>query len=283
MEPDFEVGGGDDLIAGWQSGGGQAVLVLHGGPGLSEYTESLLPELVDAYTVIRYQQRGLPPSTTSGPFGIGTQVQDVLRVIDALKLVRPLVLGHSWGGHLAMHLLAASADRVAGALIVDPLGAVGDGGAADLDRILGERAAPAAARRAHELDQKAMRGEGSEEDAIEGLSLVWPGYFGDPAKAPPMPPMRISLPAYAKTFESIQEHFERGTLVSRLPEVQVPTHFLLGEMSPIPPLHGLASASLIPGADAEIVPGCGHFPWLERKGSVRSALDRLAERSATTT
>ncbi len=181
-----------------------------------------------------------------------------------------------------MHLLVTSADRVAGALIVDPLGAVGDGGAADLHRILGERAAPAAARRARELDQKAMRGEGSEEDAIEGLSLWWPGYFGDPAKALPMPAMRISLPAYAKTFESIGEHFERGTLVSRLPEVPVPTHFLLGELIPIPPLHGLASASLIPGAGVEVVPGCGHFPWLEREGSVRSALDRVAERSAAT-
>ncbi len=55
LEPDFEVGGGDDLISGWKAGEGRVVLVLHGGPGLREYTETLLPELVDAYTVIRYQ------------------------------------------------------------------------------------------------------------------------------------------------------------------------------------------------------------------------------------
>jgi pimeloyl-ACP methyl ester carboxylesterase len=273
--PDFEVAAGSSLIAGWKTGTGPPLVLLHGGPGLSEYTESLLPELTDAYTVIRFQQRGLEPSTTEGPFDVETHLADTIAVLDHLGLDRPLIAGHSWGGHLAMHLMAAYPDRVAAALVLDPLGAVGDGGESDLARILGERATPKAAARAEELDQKALRGEGTAADAIEGLTLIWPGYFADPATAPPMPPMEMSVAVYAQTFESIRRHFQRQTLVSRLPKVTIPTIFLLGEKSPIPAAHGVASAALMPNAKARVLADCGHIIWLDRPGAVREGLDDL--------
>jgi pimeloyl-ACP methyl ester carboxylesterase len=42
------------------------VLVLHGAPGMSDCIAPLAAELEDAFGVIRYQQRGLAPSATSG-------------------------------------------------------------------------------------------------------------------------------------------------------------------------------------------------------------------------
>jgi len=274
----FEVGTGDHRLVGWKTGSGPVVVVLHGGPGLSEYTESLLPELTDHHTVVRYQQRGLAPSTTAGPFDVETQVADVLSVLNELGQDRAVVIGHSWGGHLLMHLMAAHPDRVAAGLVIDPLGAVADGGEADLGRILGERITPEAAARAAELDERALRGEGTPADAIEGLGLVWPAYFPDPSSAPPMPPMEISLAAYGETFDSIREHFERQTLVSLLPKTNVPTLFLLGEQSPIPATHGIASAALMPNAEVRVLPGCGHFVWLDQPGSVGAGLDSLITR-----
>jgi pimeloyl-ACP methyl ester carboxylesterase len=76
-----EVPGGS--IAGWQVGAGPAVLLLHGGPGLSDYTFPLAAELDDAFGVIGYQQRGLPPTVTSGPFDIEQHVADAIAVLDA--------------------------------------------------------------------------------------------------------------------------------------------------------------------------------------------------------
>jgi len=276
--PDFEFGTGSSRIAGWKTGTGPPVLLLHGGPGLSDYMESLLPELTDAYTVIRFQQRGLAPSTTEGPFDVETTLADTIAVLDGLGLDRPVIAGHSWGGHLLMHLIAAHPDRVAAALVLDPLGAVKDGGEADLSRILGERTTPEAAARAAELDEKALRGEGTSADQIEGLALVWPGYFADPATAPPMPPMEISVEAYSQIFESIRQHFERQTLVSLLPNISVPTRFLLGEKCPIPPAHGIASAALLRDAEARVLADCGHFIWMDRPGAVREGLDDLSGR-----
>ena len=263
------------VITASQTGSGAPVLLLHGGPGLSDYTAPLAAELDDAFTVIRFQQRGLEPSTTAGPFDIDRHVADAVAVLDAAGAGQAYVIGHSWGGHLAMHLAARHQDRLLGLVAVDPLGAVPDGGASDLDRILAERVPPELAARAQELDQRAMAGEGTAEDALEGLAIVWPGYFSSPGKAPPMPPLSLSLECYAGTFASIHAHFERKTLERSLPSLTIPAVFLLGAASPIPPQHGVASAALIPGARQMIEDDCGHFLWLERPGSVRRALQSI--------
>jgi pimeloyl-ACP methyl ester carboxylesterase len=267
----------EGAIVAWQSGQAQGVpvLILHGGPGLSDYTAPLADELDDAYRVIRYQQRGLAPSTLSGPFEVENHVADAIAVLDAAGIERAYVVGHSWGGHLAMHLALAHEDRLLGLVIVDPLGAVGDGGMSDLGRILGERATPELAQRARELDDRAMAGEGTAEEALESLAIIWPGYFSSPEKAPPMPDISLSGRCYAETGASVGKHLENKTLERALPEVTTPTVFVLGAASPIPPEHGIASAALIPTATYEVVDDCGHFIWLERPGAVRRALDRI--------
>ena len=273
-ELEIPVPGG--VVHVWRHGSGPPVLVLHGGPGLSEYTEPLVGELEGGFTVYRYQQRGLAPSTRSGPFDVATHVADAVAVLDGIGVDRAYIVGHSWGGHLAMHLAAQHPDRFLGLVAVDPLGAVPDGGEADLERILTERISPEGATRARaELDRRALAGEGTPEDALDGFAIVWPGYFASPADAPPVPALAMSVRCFADTFESIRDEFTRGTLQATLPRIHVPAVFLLGAASPIPPEHGIASAALIPGARYEVLDDCGHFVWLERPGSVRRVLDSL--------
>jgi pimeloyl-ACP methyl ester carboxylesterase len=263
------------VVAASQTGSGEPVLVLHGGPGLSDYTASLAAELADGFRVIRFQQRGLEPSTTSGPFTIEQHVTDAIAVLDAAGVDRAHVVGHSWGGHFAMHLAVRHQDRLLGLIAVDPLGAVSDGGESDLGRILTERMSPELAARAQELERRSEAGEGTMDDAVEGLSLIWPGYFAAPDKAPPMPALRLSPQCFAGTFESIHSHFERQTLERSLPSLTIPTVFVLGADSPIPPKHGVASAALVPGASHIIEDDCGHFLWLEHPGVVRRALETI--------
>ncbi len=170
------------------------MLILHGGPGLSDYTSSLAAELAEDFTVYRYQQRGLRPSTTSGPFTVETHVSDVVAVLGAIESEQIFLVGHSWGGHLAMHVAVTHPERLLGLVVVDPLGAVGDGGESDMAQIMGERTAPEAAARAAELDDRAMRGEGTPGDAMEALAIVWLAYFATPSEAPPMPIMDMFAP-----------------------------------------------------------------------------------------
>jgi proline iminopeptidase len=264
------------VIAASQTGSGAPVLILHGGPGLSDYTASLAAEFADGFCVIRFQQRGLEPSTTSGPFNIEQHVADAIAVLDAAGADRAYVIGHSWGGHFAMHLAAQHQDRLRGLVVVDPLGAVPDGGEGDLARILTERLSPERAAGVQELEQRAEAGEATIGDALQGLALLWPGYFAAPDKAPPMPALELSPECYAGTFDSIHAHFERKTLERSLPSLTIPTVFVLGADSPIPPQHGVASAGLVPGARHIIEDDCGHFLWLEHPGAVRRALETIS-------
>jgi proline iminopeptidase len=160
-------------LVGWVRGDGPPVLLLHGGPGLSyDYLDGLDAELGDGYRAATFQQRGLEPSTTDGPFDIARAVADVVAVLDALGWDRAWILGHSWGGHLLLHVAVAAPERMLGGLAVDPLGGVGDGGAADFEARLTARTPLDAAARAIELDERAMRGEGTPEAMEESLRLL---------------------------------------------------------------------------------------------------------------
>jgi pimeloyl-ACP methyl ester carboxylesterase len=267
------VNGGE--LVGWVQGSGRRVLLLHGGPGLSfDYLEEVANEIGDGYEVAAYQQRGLAPSTAEAPYDVDTQVGDVAAVLDALGWDTATVVGHSWGGHLALHVAVALTERLDGVLCLDPLGAVGDGGTAEFEAEMLARTPEDVRKKAKELDEEAMAGNGTVESALEGLRLMWPAYYADPSTAPPMPPTRLSLDAYPLTWESVKEKLP--ALESALPSVSVQVGFVAGGGSPMPLSASTDSADRIPGAWVDVVPNAGHLPWYEQPGCVRRALQRLA-------
>jgi len=184
---------GGELV-GWVQGSGPRVLLLHGGPGLSfSYLDPLADELGEGYEVASYQQRGVQPSTAGSPYDVPTYIADVAHVLDALRWDRATVVGHSWGGHLALYLAARLADRVVAVLSVDPLGAVGDGGEQEFEAAIYERTPEEIRLRAQELDEQALRGEGTVNQLEQSLRLVWPAYFPSWESAAPMPDITGSV------------------------------------------------------------------------------------------
>jgi pimeloyl-ACP methyl ester carboxylesterase len=263
-------------LGGWVVGDGVPVLLLHGGPGLSfEYLDELGSELGDGFQVAGYQQRGLEPSTAEGPFTIAQAINDTLAVLEFLNWSRALIVGHSWGGQLALRLVAAAPQRLLGVLAVDPLGIVGDGGMAAFEAEMFARTPKDRRERAHELDERAMAGQGTPEEALESLSIVWPAYFADPDNAPPMPPVRMSVPAYSGIITEVMTGLDE--VADALRTGEVPYGVIAGAGSPMPwGQAARASAELSPRPVLTVVPGAGHFPWLDVPGCVRDALQRLA-------
>ncbi len=254
---------------------------MHGGPGLSDYTEGLAAELAPRFDTIRYQQRGLPPTIIRDPYTVEAHVSDAIALLDGLGIDRAWAIGHSWGGHLALHVAAAYPQRLLGLVVVDGLGGVGDGGEHDFEGRLSAGLTPEQASRAKELDERAMRGEGPEEDAIESRRIYWPNYFAHPEAAPPMPPMHVSLACYAQTFESVREHLAQRTLERGLPSYRGPTLFIHGRQDPIPNEVAEQTAALIAGAHVAILEDCGHIPWMEKAGAIRNAVMALTTPKAT--
>lgn len=265
-----EVAGG--RIVGWRTDeSGPPALLLHGGPGLSDYLDSLALELAGVLTTARYQQRGLTPSLIEGPRGVDTHVADAVAVLDALGWDRVWLVGHSWGGHLAMHVAIAHPERLLGLIVLDGLGAVGDGGMSELGPNLTAALPEEDRARVEELDSRDDRGEATEAERLEQMRLVWPYYFGDPGAAPPMPAFRMD-PTAIETWASIVDHFERRTLELGLPAVTMPVLITHGERSPVPPAEAERTAALMPDARLAIHAGRGHFPWLEEPGIVRGLI-----------
>ena len=139
---------------------------------LGEFGDLLAEQLGESWSVVRYQQRGLSPSTALGPFTVEQEVRDLLMVCDGLDCDAIWVLGHSWGGHLAMHALVAAADRFRVAVIVEPLGAVSDGGRGAMFKHFASSLGPAEAAEWTRLEElSTTRGLSPEQDAAQ-MSLL---------------------------------------------------------------------------------------------------------------
>jgi pimeloyl-ACP methyl ester carboxylesterase len=262
------------LIGGRRAGSGPPVLLLHGGPGLGfDYLRDLAEELAQENDVAWYQQRGQEPSAAAPPNTVTADVGDARRVLDTLVWERAYVVGHSWGGHLALHVAEAMPERLLGVLAVDPLGSIGDGRWPEFDEEMFRRTPEDVRDRARELDELSMAGEADDELALEGMRLVWPAYFADPEHAPPMPELRMASARSAEMVPSILA--ELPALEAGLPAIRVPVGFVHGSRSPMPVAASTDAAERIPGAWVEVVEGAGHFVWVEAPGAVRASLRRL--------
>ena len=274
MEP-LTVRPPEGTIQAWRFGGeGLPVVLRHGGPGMSaSYLDPLVQLLTGPFSPILYQQRGLLPTTVGEPFTVETHVADAAAVIDEAVGGRAWIVGHSWGGYLALHVLVTCPERLAGAIIIDPLGAH-----VEVMAEFGERMeAPLAdgqRARVEEIEAKEEAGTATAEESMEAFRLVWPSYFADPSAAPPMPDIELAVPAFAATMASVREHDQAGTLVRGLPAVPagVPVLFVHGAASPMPMRASTETARLIPHAHVEIVDGAGHFTWHERPDHVRDVI-----------
>jgi pimeloyl-ACP methyl ester carboxylesterase len=200
-------------------------------------------------------------------------VSDARRVLDVLGWDRAYVVGHSWGGHLALHIAEALPERLFGVLAVDPLGSVGDGCWPEFDEEMFRRTPEGLRARARELDELTTAGAADDELALEQMRIVWPAYFADPEQAPPMPEVRMASECSAQMGQSILA--ELPALEAGLPQIKVPVGFVHGSKSPMPVAASTGAAERIPDAWVDVIPGAGHFVWVEAPGAVRASLRRL--------
>jgi pimeloyl-ACP methyl ester carboxylesterase len=258
------------------TGDGPDLLLLHGGPGISDYMALLAAETC-GWRGIHYQQRGLAPSTTDGPFTVARHVADAIAVLDGLGVERTVVLGHSWGAHLALQVAMAVPDRVTGVVTIDGLGPHGDGHAPELGAELRARLTPEQARRNAEIDERLSGPDGSDADLVASTALLWGSYFADRGQVAPLPEdLRASLACANGTFGSlITEEFADDAFAGRLGGLTVPVVVLAGAASPMPVVAGEEIARLLPHGELVVVPDAGHLPWFEHPGCVADALARL--------
>jgi proline iminopeptidase len=260
-------------LRGHRRGSGPPALLLHGGAAVPDYLGGLADELAGTFTTYRDTQRGTSPSGGRPPYTIEAHMEDALFVLDTFGIDRAWAIGHSWGGHLALHLLVAHPERLLGVVAVDPLGAF-VGAFVEMDSARRSALSADENARLDSIEARRRMGEANEADLVERFTLLWPIYFADPAKALP-PPARVGVQASIEVNRSLAYHFEERTLERGLPASTLPVLFVHGKRSVIPMWSTMDTAALIPVAEVVFVPGCGHFPWVDRPGSVRHAVERF--------
>jgi proline iminopeptidase len=193
MRPDpsgsgFQVAVPGGVIAAQRAGVGDPALLLHGGPGLSEHLDELADELRRArLSTVRFQQRGVAPSTLEGPFDVERHVADAIAVLDVAGIERAWLIGHSWGGYLALQIASRHPQRALGVLAIATLGAVGDGGVSSLQSNLLAKVPEEARAEYAAIEAREDAGTATVAESLRGIVLLWPAYFADPATAPPPP------------------------------------------------------------------------------------------------
>ncbi len=281
-EEPFEVPIGTGTLHGHRGGDGPPALLLHGGAALPDYMGDCALLLGGLFTTLRYTQRGTPPSEAGPPYTVESHVSDAVAVLDAFGVERAWAIGHSWGGHLALHLLVAHPERVVGVICVDTLGA--DAGIfAEYERNLARGLTDDEIEFVREMQARRRARNVSEADLVEGFRIIWPRFFVDPSRATP-PPARVGVDSSIETNRSLAEHFERRTLKNALPSSRAPTLFVHGVLDPMPLRTATETAALIDGARVEPIAGAAHFPWIEQPVAFRAAVAAfLTEQSARTT
>ena len=272
-EEAFEVAIDGGMLRGHRGGTGAPALLLHGGAAVPDYMAECAAALDGLFATIRYTQRGTPPSEAGPPYTIESHAADAVAVLDALGIDRAWAIGHSWGGHLALHLAHLHEDRLLGLLLIDPLGA-DPTVFVELDANLRRGMTDDERARVDEIEERRRGGAVAEADLLERFRLVWPHYFARRERAIP-PPKHVGVQSSIETNRSIAAHFEAETLVFGLPGVALPARFVHGEDDPMPVVSTERTAALLEDARVETIPHAGHFPWLEQPEGFRAAVERV--------
>lgn len=101
------------LLREWGSGDGTPVLLLHGVPETSSCWRDVAPALADGRRVLAPDLPGLGGSSCSGPYDVPSVVAQLVALLDAEVPDRRVdVVGHDWGGSVALGLAGLHPDRV---------------------------------------------------------------------------------------------------------------------------------------------------------------------------
>ena len=106
-----------------EEGRGPPILLIHGLGGQIAHFHALMPELARDHRVIAVDRPGSgyserPKGATAGPLA---QADIMAALIDRLALERPLVVGHSLGGAVALALGLQHPEKVGGLALVCPV------------------------------------------------------------------------------------------------------------------------------------------------------------------
>jgi 3-oxoadipate enol-lactonase len=251
-------------------GRGTPIVLLHEAIADHRMWDREFPLLARDHRVVRYDTRGYGRSApATSEF---SQVRDLLALLDHLEIERPLIVGPSAGGRIALDMTLADPERVGGLLLIAP-GYSGmayehvPGGKATFER--DERLSKAAAD---------AWSAGRLDDAIEQLRQLWASALTGRALALFQTMVRENATEVLGERSGRFEARDGEPASGRLKEIRAPTRILVGNQdNPAMPHVANFLARGIAGARMDLVPGADHLLNLSRPDAFDTVLRECVE------
>ncbi|MDG3043081.1 alpha/beta fold hydrolase [Roseicyclus marinus] len=261
-------------------GRGRDVVLLHGAGGNArDFTFQLAPLLAErGYRVISFDRPGLGWSQSLGDAGIDPRVQarHLEQAAVQFGVRRPIVLGHSYGGAVAMAWALNAQEGVSAPVsgLVSVAGATNTwpGGVGlwyDLvsTRFGGRVVAPVLTGLVNrDRAQRAVASVFAPNPVPEGyLDHIGIGFSLDPDR----------LMVNARQVAGLKTHVR--AMEPRYGGLRMPLAIVFGTRDTTVPLdvHGERLAQQVPGAHLEVLADVGHMPHHTRPDAILAAIDRV--------
>jgi pimeloyl-ACP methyl ester carboxylesterase len=260
-------------------GSGPDLVLIHGASGnLRDMSFALIDRLARDYRVIAFDRPGLGHSARLGRRGasIGGQAALLRRAAAKLGVTRPVVMGQSYGGAVALAWAVDAPESLAALVLVSAPAYPWPGGLPWLYKItahplLGPLAVPALA---------AWVPEAYLDRAVAGVFAPQaepPGYARHIGAA-------LTLRAATLRENALQRaslKAELAALSQRYDRLRMPVEILHGGADATVGLaiHSEPLARALPAAHLQILDGIGHMPHHSRPGAVVEAIHRAARRA----
>lgn len=245
-----------------RQGDGPPLLALAGMASDSASWQPLVAGLAAGFDLIRPDNRCTGQTRPIPcPTGREAMLADCLALMDALRIGRAHLVGHSMGGMLALHLAARHPDRVASVVVMASTGQAGP-----LARAV---FAALAALRSREVDRPEL---------FFRLLFPWlfgPGFFADPAAVDEAVAAALAYPhrqppaAFLRQVAMLEEFAAPPDPGA----IRAPVLALAAREDPLaPPRTVRAAFAGRPGFAVSVIPGAGHALHWEQPDAVLAAI-----------
>jgi pimeloyl-ACP methyl ester carboxylesterase len=245
-------------VAEW--GAGDPVLLIHGASSqVGVWEPSVVPLLKNRFRLVAYDRPGMgfTRERPADAHKLDVQAKVAAGVIEQSRLDKPIVVGHSWGGAVALRLALDHPDLVAGLVLIAPVAYEWPGGMTwhlycSSNPVVGGLFNNVIAPR---LAASVVR---SGLACAFGPSPVPEGYLEKAFV------MRAATPSAmrANSLDMMAAKREIIAQQARYPEIEIPVAILVGDGDSIvsPALHSIELAQTLSKARIDILRGAGHLP-----------------------